>query len=413
MPVNVLITGANFNNKGAQSMLFVAIDELRKRIPDSEIYFGCGLGDPALHQVHFRQICFSREGRYIALGGGQAVFNFLVAVAKACIWTVKGKRSNLWNFFDVSKYIADMDLIVDVSGFALGDKWSKRTNENFLNTIRLARRHNIPMYIMPQSFGPFQYSRKLEYLKEEIAELLKYPKVVYAREQEGYELLTRDFGLTNVRLSCDLVLQNTGIDYGNIYEKMPPLCLPEIKTKKNVGIVPNKHCFRHGNDEQILAHYRRMIDCLLEGGREVYIFRHSGEDMPYCVKIAEMYDREERVHLLKNDFSCMEYDAFVNNFEFILCSRFHGIVHAYRNAVPVIALGWAVKYRELTAAVGQSAYIFDITDPACDGDKLTEAVNHMMEHIDEEKNTITRCVEALQKQNCFVCISEWKKENHE
>ena len=67
MSLKVLITGANYNNKGAQSMLFVTIDEIKKRIPDSEIYFGCGLNDPVLKNVCFRQLCFSREGRYIAL----------------------------------------------------------------------------------------------------------------------------------------------------------------------------------------------------------------------------------------------------------------------------------------------------------------------------------------------------------
>ena len=53
MSMKVLITGANFNNKGAQSMLFVTVDEIRKRIPDCEIYFGCGLADPKLSNVCF------------------------------------------------------------------------------------------------------------------------------------------------------------------------------------------------------------------------------------------------------------------------------------------------------------------------------------------------------------------------
>lgn len=407
MSIKVLITGANYNNKGAQSMLFIAIDELKKRIPDCEVYFGCGLGDPKLHDIRFKQICFSREGRYIALGGGQAVFNFMVAIAKAGIHFLKGKRSNIWNFFDVKKYTKEMDLILDVSGFALGDKWSKRTNENFLNTIRLAKRYDIPIFIMPQSFGPFNYSAELEYIKDEIKDLLQYPNKIFAREKEGYDFLTKDFGLTNVEMSYDLVLQNKEINQNNIFSKQPELSLPEISTKNNIGIVPNVQCFRHGKEMSILATYKAIIDELLKQSKEVYIFRHSGEDLIFCKKIAEMFEGESHVHLLQNNFSCLEYDEFVKNFELIICSRFHGIVHAYKNYLPVIALGWAVKYRELTEAVGQSDYIFDITSDEDINDKIVCAVQNMIKNMDVERETIQTNVKKIQSENCFECISEW------
>ncbi len=413
MSVKVLITGANYNNKGAQSMLFITIDEIKKRIPDSEVYFGCATGDPKLSQVLFKQINFSREGRYIALGGGQALFNFAVAIAKALIFMVKGKKSNIWNFFDAKKYISDMDMIIDVSGFALGDKWSKRTNENFLNTIRLAKRHNIPIFIMPQSFGPFRYSEKLEYLHEEIKNLLAYPEVVYAREQEGYDFLTKDYGLTNVKLSRDLVLQNKEVELSHVFENTPKLNVPNLETEGNVGVLPNNQCFVHGDEDMVLGHYKAIVDELLRHGKSVYLFRHSAKDLEYCKKIYELYEGVEQVHLLQDDFSCLEYEEFVKKFEFIICSRFHGIVHAYKNYVPAIALGWAVKYRELTGAVGQGEYIFDITDKACKQEALVQAVSNMIANVEKEKETIKQHVVELQAENCFECLSEWVGKNHE
>lgn len=38
MVSKILIVGANFENKGAQSMLFITVDELKKRIPDCEVF---------------------------------------------------------------------------------------------------------------------------------------------------------------------------------------------------------------------------------------------------------------------------------------------------------------------------------------------------------------------------------------
>lgn len=38
MVKRVLIVGANFENKGSQSMLFITVDEIKKRISDCEIF---------------------------------------------------------------------------------------------------------------------------------------------------------------------------------------------------------------------------------------------------------------------------------------------------------------------------------------------------------------------------------------
>lgn len=40
MVKRILIVGANFENKGAQSMLFITVDEIKKRIPDGEVFCG-------------------------------------------------------------------------------------------------------------------------------------------------------------------------------------------------------------------------------------------------------------------------------------------------------------------------------------------------------------------------------------
>ncbi|MCM1496844.1 MAG: polysaccharide pyruvyl transferase family protein [Clostridium sp.] len=413
MSLKVLITGANYNNKGAQSMLFVTVDEVKKRIPESEVYFGCGLNDPVLKNVSFQQICFSREGRYIALGGGQAVFNFFVAVAKAVMRAVTGKHTNILRIMDVKKYMKEMDLVVDISGFALGDKWSKRTNENFLNTIRLAKRYQIPIFIMPQSFGPFDYPPELQYIEKEIRELLAYPVKVFAREEEGYGFLVGRFGLDNVEHSYDLVLQNKGINLRNLYQEMPERSVPLLETQNNVGIIPNAQCFRHGDREAVLHIYKVVIERILSAGREVYVFRHSGEDLPYCRMIVEMLEGERHIHLLENDFSCLEFDELVQNFEFIVCSRYHGIVHAYKNDIPVIAFGWAVKYRELTKAVGQLSYLYDITEASCDKGKILDAVDQMLVNCGREKKIIRENMLKLQSENCFEYLSEWVGKDNE
>ncbi|MCD7819638.1 MAG: polysaccharide pyruvyl transferase family protein [Lachnospiraceae bacterium] len=110
---------------------------------------------------------------------------------------------------------------------------------------------------------------------------------------------------------------------------------------------------------------------------------------------------------MENDFSCIEYDEFIKNFQFIICSRYHGIVHAYRNGVPAIVLGWAVKYKELTESVSQNQYMFDIVDGMIEDFKVKEMVDNMLTNYSEESQIIRGRVEEIQKDNCFEVLNKY------
>lgn len=398
-----LIVGANFENKGAQSMLFISVDEIKKRNPGAEVYFaGVEVFDDTYFAYH--ELYYTEDSKNIALGNN-ALPLALKCVIKDAIKPLFGKRNNLFRFGETKKLFPDLDFIIDVSGFNLGSKWDIQTQEAYIQNIRLAKRYNIPMVMMPQSFGNFNYSKEKAYLLPEIGELLKYPKIIFAREKEGYQMLLDEFHLDNVRLSTDIVLQNTGVDMANIYKKVPAMRLPEVE-KNAVAVIPNKQCFNHGDKESNLKVYKELITHLISAGKMVYIFRHSREDLPICRMIAEQFSDNEVV-LLDNEFSCFEYDEFVKRFYFVICSRFHGAVHAYRNYVPCILLGWAVKYFELAENVGQKKYAFDITADDFSVNKVITAVDNLNVYLKEEAQTIKCHVIEIQKHNCFEQIEEW------
>ncbi len=410
MEKKVLVVGANFRNKGAQSMLFITVDEVKKRLQNCEVYFANAMAFNG-EKYYFKDLFFSRPSKKIALHDSLPLLSIARCFVKDCVKWIIGRRTNLWRFMEARRIMPQIDLIIDVSGFNLGDKWSLEVQESYLDNIRLARKYHIPIYMMPQSFGPFHYKEKHRHLKDEIKELMGYPKVVYAREREGYDLLRNEFHLRNVVLSTDMVLQNTGVSVENIYRAKVKWNIPRISGKNSVGIVPNIQCFRHGDKEKNLAIYRNIILGLTGRGKEIYVFRHSSEDLEICESIADCFSGEAHVHLIKNDFSCLEYDAFIRNFEFIVCSRYHGIVHAYRNYIPCIALGWAVKYRELAENVNQAEYAFDITDTACTSEAVWKGIMTLMNQLPWEKEKIREQVARIQEKDCFQCISDWAEEN--
>ena len=61
-----LIVGTSFYNKGAQSMLFVCVDEIKKRYPDAIVYFAT---QEAINEENytFNVLPYSEEGKDVAL----------------------------------------------------------------------------------------------------------------------------------------------------------------------------------------------------------------------------------------------------------------------------------------------------------------------------------------------------------
>ena len=213
--MKILITGANFENKGAQSMLFITADEIRKRAGNAEIYFSTS-EKCNLRNYRFKSVYLTTLTQKIALSKHYISLPLIKNTLRDCIRFILGRKKNIWQFTRLRELMPDIDVIIDVSGFALGQKWSAGSQEDYLNNIRIAKKYNIPMYLMPQSFGGFSYSDDKKYLLPEIKELLKYPRVIFAREQAGYTELTKRFRLNNVKLSTDLVLQNKSIELSNI-----------------------------------------------------------------------------------------------------------------------------------------------------------------------------------------------------
>lgn len=404
--MNFLIMGAEIGNKGAQSMLYITIHELRTRFPNCTIYYGAWDNYDVSNLMVVR-VSTGVNSTNIALG--RLDFKqFLVRTFKDGVKFVFGKSTDFAHYRDLKKILPMIDAIIDVSGFLMGRKWKIENQERWLDSIRLAKKYDKPIYFMPQSFGPFNYVNDEKYstLYEHMKLLMPYSTVIYAREEEGAKALIEEFNLKNVVRSCDLVLQNKKIDLKNIFRIIPYVDIPNLSGGRKVGIVPNKQCFNYGNTDYILDVYKSIIKLLCFNNVEVYIFRHSSDDLEICKKIFEFCDIDEHLHLVERDFSCIEYSEFVKNFDFIVCSRYHGIVNAYRNHVPCILLGWAIKYDELAKLLGQTRYSFDITDKKMQIDDIECAVKYMMEYFDSEKKNIEEKLCSIQNDNCFDIISE-------
>lgn len=386
---NIIIAGGGFVNKGAQAMTLICICELKLRFPDHRIVLLTWDASPkkkakcAIYDLELLEIPAPKFAK--------AAKKPLLRMA----FTMRYGES----FFKSDAVYRNTDLFVDVSGYALSSSWGGHVCEDFLDAIEHAQAYDIPVYLLPQSFGPFDYADEAGSAIDARTRRL-FPKIrkIFAREQEGYDALVSRYGLTNVTLTHDMVLASSIEDYSPALRKPLEIHLPEIP-ENSICLIPNVRTDDNGSGHSIEL-YKNAIQEALSQGLHVYLTYHSSQDKALCADLKAAFADSDRVILLEHDHSCMEFNELVKKFRFVVASRFHAIVHALKNGIPCIAIGWAVKYIDLLNLFGQGAYMFDLRKTV-EPEALCRAVATMNENYGEESCKIRAVLPELQKENVF------------
>lgn len=411
---NVLITGANFANKGAQAMLFTTVSEIRSRCPHANIYYTT--------REHFsvsKRFRFTALDKYTFLnaferkaGKKKSFMFFLEATKQALRSFLKRNCGALYSDYQYIPLIDNLDLIFDVSGYNLSSAFSIDANEYYLKIIVCAHKCNIPIILLPQSFGPFDYGETRSPYIQNMRKILQYPLLIFAREKSGYELLSKKCKLKNTMLSNDLVLQNKAIHWDFICEAetMPHVDL-KIASANNIAIIPNTKILDKCAHIDMYSLYSGVITALLQSHKSVYLIYHSAEDYVICKNIKREFISESSVILMPQELNCYDYTNIITRFDYIIASRFHSIVHAFKQNIPCLGLGWADKYTELFESLGQQDYILDMRNEITLENILT-CLKSLDHNYMSEKRVIENRLKDLQRHNCFDLIFE-KLQNRE
>jgi len=385
---SLIIVGGELFNKGAQAMTFTVVDQVKRKFPDKDVYL-------------FSTRDFERKGEE----KDNYVFNILPwddlndkMVNLLGFWNrlfVKnGKYKSLSN--DILNIIKNADFFVDISGYALSSQWESLKSVNYIVNIMIAKKHAIPFYIFPQSIGPFNYPIKHKILLFPLFKLyLKYPLKIFPREMAGLKHLHR-FTKRNVEQKKDLVLQNEGYKLSNIYKTRVRFRNTIIKPNA-VGIIPNMKIYERTNPDILFSVYKSLIEQLIEARKKVYILRHSFEDVEVCKTIKSLFPENKDVILIIDELNFIELENIIKQFDFTITSRYHSIINSYRNGVPVLVIGWAIKYYELLKSFNQLDYYFDVKDI----DKTTHKIDRLLKNYKQEREKIIDRMNTLNKDNIF------------
>ncbi len=387
-----IITGIQMRNKGSQAMFLSLSYSLKSIYGECEI-IGFANKYDSPEQYTFTLYPYDEFTRPV-LKHGLYKFPFLVCALTRVVGHLRKKDKWQNKITEMKKALQRADAIFDASGYTLGSGWPKSSGKMLLDTIRIARRFNKKIILMPQSFGPFEWGEKNDSaFLDEAKKELTYPLIIYARETEGYRCLT-SLGLNNVELSADMVIREKifptpsqiRIDYRAGSKAFPK--------QNSVGFIINKNVFRIGDPSVVIDLYAKILQKLIDSGENVYILTTSTADTDLVQQVLAKVENGPKAHVISGEFSSPELIEIIARFKYVVASRYHSVVFAYRNGVPAVILGWASKYTDLAALFNQQDYVFDIRSPNVA--KIIGGLEKIRVNYEEESERIKENLKSVQ-----------------
>ncbi|MGO2374026.1 MAG: polysaccharide pyruvyl transferase family protein [Pseudoalteromonas prydzensis] len=323
----VEIKGIGLPNRGAELMLLAIIEEFEKRGVDADFLVE-PLGD---YKTRAKYNLFQKS-RFFGKG-----YNF-------------GWPFSLFPKIIREKYgivnKSEIDLVIDASGFAYGDKWGpKLINDRLANEIDFFKKNDVKVVLLPQAFGPFENKAVAAASKK----IFSMADVLMARDDVSYEYVNK---LGNFEKLSQFP------DFTNLVK---PIDIEKYNHLENRAcVIPNFQMIRRGNSkgEQYIETLAKTIKHLEALGQKPYLLIHEGvRDLSLAKQVNSALDHQVEV---VDPQDALAIKSIISKSSILVGSRFHGIVSALSTGVPVVAMGWSHKYEMLLKEYGVPELLVEV-----------------------------------------------------
>lgn len=226
---------------------------------------------------------------------------------------------------------SEIDLVIDASGFAYGDKWGKKLIYDRLGAeIDYFKKRGVKVILLPQAFGSFD--------NQEVSVLCKsiFQKVdiLIARDRASIKYI-KELGISNAKLYPDFTNLVQPVDVP-LYESLAG----------RACVIPNFQMIKRGGAGNGYKHVLSSSISLLRSlGKNPYILIHEGiKDLELAQEVNKMLSEPA---VIVDPKDALTIKSIISNACLVVSSRFHGLVSALSCGVPVVAMGWSHKYQML------------------------------------------------------------------
>lgn len=312
------IRRAGFTNKGATMMLIATTREIRRRLPGSRIVVAANYSVPFEPRARLG-LWHRAEQKHAGLDFGRLV-EF-----------VPGKLRERYGFVTER----EIDVVLDAAGFAYSDQWGLPASRDLAERSAAWKAAGKQLILLPQAFGPFEKPE----IRAAIRKAADNAALIFAREKQSYEYLVDAVGAREtIRLAPDFTNMLEPVRGGEA----------TVAEEGAVAIVPNARMLdkaageESGRYEDFLV---AAVDILRSNGLKPFFLIHETlEDLAIARKINAALAQPLRVVEADDPLVAK---GLIAQCAAMVGSRFHALVSALSQAVPVIGTGWSHKYQEL------------------------------------------------------------------
>lgn len=277
-----------------------------------------------------------------------------VSLQKAGILRDLGRRNG-----QIKSLLREHSLIWDTgAGDSFTDIYGIGRLLRMVRVQRLAQRLGIPIFMGPQTIGPFshQFSRWLA------TRSLAGMAAIFSRDPYSYAYLGQLAPASQAFNATDVVF-----------------ALPPATETVRRDVLINVSGLLWSKNAHIDAAYyrfcvRQLIQHLIHGGREVSLLVHvldnptADNDVPACRELAQEFGIEL---LIPDDLHSAR--SIIVGSNLLIGSRMHACLNALSLGVPAIAWAYSRKFEPLFRSLGWEA-VFDLRDRSTDIVSKTAAV---------------------------------------
>lgn len=333
--MNILITGANFYNKGAELMLVSLVDALRTHFPIAKLYVSPLLGDIEkareldLEVIDFPLFHYGQKPFPIALN-----YPYLYKLYR----TIKKKKLIRGDI-----KLKNIDYVFDISGYAFGEKWGPRPLHDLKMLTRKIKDNGGKFFLLPQAFGPFGD----EQMSRDVQEIVNNVQLLIARDAQSLRFVESSLETASdkVHLFPDITLtfekydDSENTSFGSAY----------------CTIVPNERMLDKASKAWQMKYIEVMANMIVDiakGSNLAIVLLIHAQGDSYDAEVGKMIIQNIPEELHHRVIYYVETDpvklkAIISKSQFLIGSRFHALASALSSGVPAIGTSWLHKYEML------------------------------------------------------------------
>lgn len=336
--------------------------------------------------------------------GTVAVLDFFISL----LYFIPGIRELIMKFSKDSKKIQTLQRFKEADAIFMKGGGLIQSHGGALSTyatyyrvyhIFLAHALKKPVYIMPNSFGPFEGP----FVKTITRMALKKCKLVTTREAYSQKVVKNELGL-DIKCYPDLAfyLPNSEIDDEIIRQKYN---LP--KNRKLIAITMRPYRFPKAENpklayENFKKEMEKFIEWVYEQGYMGVVIEHtlaitSHENDGDCIRdVLKNIDKSKYRMISDSDINCYGLKSIYGCCDYIIGTRFHSMIFSLRNMVPGVAISYdGYKSIGIMGDMGLDDFVIDIGDVTCD--KLVNMITDVIKNENEVKNKIKEYINSANK----------------